>query len=454
MGRKYRKKRIFLRNPYKESIIAIIILYFLTFFKWFFEKTFNFYNFFSLEVLVTAERVDKGSEKGYNKEEKARRRTMRRIYLDHAATTPLDKAVLEKMTPYLTEIFGNADSPHETGRRAMRAVDNARDSLAEELNAKPSEIFFTSGGTESDNWALRGGMYAMKEKGRTHFLISSIEHHAVLHAAKKLEEEGFTYDVLPVNGDGVVEISALRAALTEKTGMVAVMLVNNETGALQPVRELAELARENGSLFFCDGVQAAPYLSLDVAALGVDMLSFSAHKFYGPKGCGALYVKKGIKIKELIVGGEQERGLRGGTTNVPAVVGLSEAYKRNQGTMYEVNEKIKRLRTRFLEEIFSLRGVSVNGEGIPAILNLRIAGVKNVDLVYGMDLKGISIAAGAACASGSIEPSHVLLAMGLSREEAGECLRISFGKENTEEEIVVAATALKEAVNRLRGENF
>ncbi len=377
---------------------------------------------------------------------------MTKIYLDHAATTPLSDNVLKKMTPYFTEVFGNADSPHAAGRKAIGAVDTARDSVAALLGAKPSEIYFTSGGTEADNWAVIGGAYAQKRQGKTHVIVSAIEHHAVLYAAEKLRGEGFEVTYLPVNEGGMVELNALKAAITEDTGLVAVMYANNETGVVQPIKELADIAHAHGALFFTDAVQAAPYISLDVKALQVDMLSFSAHKFYGPKGCGVLYIKSGVKIERFVGGGEQERGLRGGTTNVPAVVGLAAALEENTATMYEMNEHISHLRTVFLEEVSAVEGVSVNGKGeqVPSVLNLRVEGVQNVDLLYNLDLKGIYIAVGSACASGSIAPSHVLLAMGLSEKEAKESVRISFGKNNTVEECMQAARIFKETVEKLR----
>ncbi|MBO5362963.1 MAG: cysteine desulfurase, partial [Clostridia bacterium] len=347
---------------------------------------------------------------------------MQRIYLDHAATTPLSKTVLEKMLPYFTENFGNADSPHAIGRRAVNAVDGARDSVAAMLGAKSNEIYFTSGGTEADNWAIIGGAYAQKQKGKDHVIVSSIEHHAVLYAAEKLKKEGFQVTYLPVNEGGMVAPLALKEALTPKTGLVAVMAVNNETGVLQPIQALAQIAKENGALFFTDAVQAAPYLPLDVKALGVDMLSLSSHKFFGPKGCGVLYIKSGVKVERFVGGGEQERGLRGGTTNVPAVVGLAAAYEENAGGMSASNEKISRLSKLFLDGISVLDGVEINGEGekLPGVLNLRVKGVSNVDLLYKLDLQGVCVAVGSACASGSIDPSHVLLAMGLTEKAARE----------------------------------
>lgn len=372
--------------------------------------------------------------------------------MDHAATTPLDKKILDKMLPYLTDEYGNADSPHAFGRKAMHAVDEARDTIAELVNAKPSEIYFTSGGTESDNWALISGAKAARQTGKNHVIISSIEHHAVLAAAESLKQEGFSVTRLPVNAEGRIEPSVLESVITENTGLVAVMAANNETGVVQPVKALAELARAKGALFFTDGVQAAPHQKIDVKEWGVDMLSFSSHKLYGPKGCGVLYIRNGVKAQGHIVGGEQERGLRGGTTNVPAVVGFAAAYKQCALEREETQEKLARLNALFLEEIRKAGGVTVNGgkERLPAILNLRIEGVGNAEFVYAMDLQGVCVAAGSACASASIKPSHVLLAMGLSEQEAKESVRISFGKHNTEAEVLQAAKIAVEIIERLR----
>ena len=379
---------------------------------------------------------------------------MERIYLDHAATTPLDKEVLEKMLPYFTDCFGNANSHHATGRKAMAAVDNARDTLAELLNAKPSEIYFTSGGTEADNWAMLGGAYAQREKGKTHILVSSIEHHAVLGAAERLAKEGFCVEYLPVNSFGAVEPNDLKKALREDTGLVAVMLANNETGAIQDVKTLAEIAHANGSIFFTDAVQAAPYMRLDVKDLGVDMLSISGHKFYGPKGVGALYIKSGVKVYPHALGGEQERGLRGGTINVPSVVGLAAAYAKKEATMDKTNAKLEGLREAFLGKILPLEGVEkkINGIGgklLPSIINMRFENLSNVDILYKLDLKGVSASAGSACASSSIQPSHVLLAMGLEERAANSSVRFSIGKENDEEQIYKAVEILTEILIEL-----
>ena len=375
---------------------------------------------------------------------------MERIYLDHAATTPLDNEILNTMLPYLTDCFGNADSPHAHGRKAMGAVDNARDTIAELLGAKPNEVYFTSGGTESDNWALIGGAQAMKEQGRDHIIVSAIEHHAVLAAAEKLQKEGFSVSYLPVNGQGRVEVNVLEEMITARTGIVAVMTVNNETGSIQPIADLVKITHNAGALFFTDSVQAAPHMRLNVKELGVDMLSISSHKIYGPKGCGILYVKSGVKIKPVIVGGEQERGLRGGTTNVASVVGMSTAYKKTVATLSETNEKIALGRAAFVDCLTGLDGLHIYGDGVPAVLALRIEGVTGVDLVYKLDLCGVSISAGAACASASVKPSHVMMAMGLSEEEARECVRISFGKGNTLDEVEKVATLVKEVAEDLR----
>ena len=393
--------------------------------------------------------IDKRGEREYNVSME------QRIYFDHAATTPLDREVFEKMSPYFTEFFGNADSPHAIGRKAVAAVDDARALLAGLLNAKPNELYFTSGGTESDNWAILGGAYAQKKVGKTRIVISSIEHHAALSAAQRLEKEGFEIVQLPVNGGGRVEMNALNNAINNETALVCLMAANNETGVLQPVKEGAQIAHEKGALFFTDAVQAAPYTPIDVKEWGVDMLSLSAHKFYGPKGCGALYIRNGVKIEKLVGGGEQERGLRGGTLNVPNIVGMAAAYEKTAKEFTQTQTKIQRLRELFLKEISILDGVEINGDknALPAILNVRFEGVDNVSFLYNMDMQGVCLAAGSACASASIKPSHVLTAMGLSEKKAKESVRFSFGKHNTKEEILLGAKRTVETVLKLRAQN-
>ena len=378
---------------------------------------------------------------------------MKRIYLDNAATTPTDSDVFEKIKPYYTEWFGNPDSPHGVGRKAMQAVDDARDRLAALIGANPNETYFTSGGTESDNWAILGGARAKRKEGKTRVVISAIEHHAALYAANTLQAEGFEVAFLPVNAGGRVEMNELERAITPQTGLVALMWANNETGVLQPIEQACTFAHEQGALFFTDAVQAAPYLPIDVKALGVDMLSLSGHKFHGLKGSGALYIKNSVKIEKLVGGGEQERGLRGGTVNVAGVVALSAAYEKTRKEQAQTNAKLQKLSELFRKEISSLKGVTRNGEtenALPSILNLRFEGVENTAFLYKMDLRGVCLAAGSACASASVKPSHVLTAMGLTERAAKESVRLSFGKTNTEEEIIEAARLTVQTVNELR----
>lgn len=379
---------------------------------------------------------------------------MRRIYFDHAATTPLDEEVLGKMLPYFSAEFGNADSQHSFGRAAMRAVDEARDLVASLIRSRPEEVYFTSGGTESDNWAVLSAVRVQAEKGRPRLILSAIEHHAVLSAAERLEREGFPVTRLPVNAEGRVEPESLSEALAPDVGLVALMAANNETGAVQPFRECARLAHENGSLFFCDAVQAAPCMPVDVGDWGADMISFSAHKFYGPKGAGALYVRRGVSLPPLISGGEQERGLRGGTRNVPAIAGLAAAYEKAVRGAKENNARVCAVRDAFLKALFARCPQAVRnggGELLPSIVNIRFPGADNAAFLSAMDLCGVAVSAGAACAAASVKPSHVLLAMGLTEEEASSCVRFSFGRDNTEEEGRLGARLAAEVYEKIRG---
>jgi cysteine desulfurase len=378
---------------------------------------------------------------------------MERIYLDNAATTPLDRDVLEKMLPYLTEIYGNADSPHANGRKAMSAVDDARDTVAKLLGVSNKEIYFTSGGTESDNWAMLGVARALKAQGKNKIILSAIEHHACLSSAERLQKEGFEVVYLPVNEGGRVEINALKEVVDTNTALVCVMACNNETGVLQPIDECADIAHSVGAYFFTDAVQLAPHRKISVKEIKADLLSISSHKFYGPKGVGVLYIKNGVKIQPIVGGGEQERGLRGGTLNVAGIVGLAEAYKRAVESAEDTEKRLQKLNELFLKELQTLDGVTVNGDrenALPSILNLRFAGVENTSLLYNLDLQGVSLSAGSACASASVKPSHVLLAMSLTEKEVRESVRISFGKHTTEEEVERTAKLIKETVERLR----
>ena len=375
------------------------------------------------------------------------------IYLDNAATTPPDGEIVQKMMPYFGECYGNADSPHGVGRKAMVAVDNARDTVAECLHAKPNEIYFTSGGTEADNWAILGGARAKKAEGKTHVLISSIEHHAALYAAETLKKEGFEVEEIPVNDGGRVALNTVKGLLRPTTALVCVMRVNNETGVVQPIQEITLLAHSVGALMFTDCVQAAPHERIDVKKWGVDLLSLSSHKLHGPKGCGALYIKSGVKVEKLVGGGEQERGMRGGTLNVPAIVGFAAALKKTVAKMDETAAKMEGLQALFLQELAGLGGITINGAGeekIPAVLSLQVSGVQNDTLLYRLDLQKVCIAAGSACASASVKPSHVLMAMGLTEEQARQTVRVSFGSQNTEDEVRAAAQIFAETVKNLR----
>lgn len=377
----------------------------------------------------------------------------RRIYFDHAATTPVKKEVLEKMLPYFSEVFGNANSQHAFGRDAVKAVDEARDTIARLINAKPSEIYFTSGGTEADNWAIRGTAHAMRNKGK-HLIISSIEHPAMLTTAKQLEKDGFEVTYLKVDKDGVIDLDHLKESIRPDTVFIGVMAANNEVGTIQPIKEVAEIAREHKITMFTDAVQAAGVLKLDVKELGVDMMSFSAHKFYGPKGVGVLYIKSGVRLDSIVTGGHQERMKRGGTTNVPAIVGMAEAFRLANEHMEENARYVTALRERFINGIFArVPHVRLNGHRtrrLPANADFSFEYIEGEGILFHLDLAGISVSSGSACSSGSLEPSHVLLALGVPVELAHGSIRFTFGPDNTEEEIDYAIDVVEKTVKNLR----
>lgn len=378
---------------------------------------------------------------------------MEKIYFDHAATTPVDERVLQKMLPYFSEKFGNPNSQHFFGREAVSAVDEARDEIAKILNAKANEIYFTSGGTESDNWALRGTAYAMRERGK-HLIVSAVEHPAMITTAKELMREGFDVTFAEVDEYGVVDTDKLINEVREDTVFIGIMAANNEVGSIQPIKKIAAFAKEKGIVFFTDAVQAAGAMKLDVKELGVDMLSFSGHKFYGPKGIGVLYVRSGLKLGKIITGGHQERGMRGGTTNTPAIVGMAEALRIADREREENNRKISALRDRFIARVLKeIPYVQLNGhpkDRLPANANFSFEYVEGEALLYNLDLAGIAVSSGSACTSGSLEPSHVLLAMGLDKETAKSSIRFSFGRENSAEEVDFAVDKLKEIIVKLR----
>ena len=375
------------------------------------------------------------------------------IYFDHAATTPVDPRVFEKMKPYFTENFGNPNSQHAYGRRTVTAVDDARDTVARLIGTKPNEIYFPSGGTESESGASRDAAHAYANKGK-HLIVSAVEHPAVLSAAKELQKEGFEVTFAAVDEYGTVDLAKLKEAVRPDTTLIGVMTANNEIGTLQPVREISALARERGILFFTDAVQAAGAMPLNVREPGADMLSFSGHKFYGPKGVGVLYVRSGLRIGKLIAGGHQERSMRGGTTNVPGVVGLAEAFRLANEEMEQNNAHVAALRDRFIARVLrEIPYVKLNGHPknrLPNNANFSFRYIEGESLLFSLDLAGIAVSSGSACSSGSLEPSHVLLATGLPEGLAHGSIRFSFGKENTAEEVDFAVDKLKEIVVRLR----
>ncbi len=379
---------------------------------------------------------------------------MNRIYMDNAATTRVSKPVLEAMLPYLTEAYGNPSSIHAFGREARMALDHAREQVAAALGAEPQEIYFTGCGTESDNWAIRGAAYAKKPKGK-HLVTSAIEHHAVLHAMAQLEVEGFEITYLPVDGDGLVNPEDLEKAMRPDTTLVSVMMANNEIGTIQPIEALAKIAKAHGALFHTDAVQAIGSVPIDVKALGVDMLSLSGHKFHAPKGVGALYLKKGVRINPLMQGGAQERKQRPGTENIASIVGMGVAIERATTTIEARNAYLTPMRDRLIEGILtSIPEVRLNGHAtkrLPNNANVSVRYIEGEALLLSLDIAGIAASSGSACTSGSLDPSHVLLAIGLPHEIAHGSLRFSLSEENTPQEIEYVIAELKKIVERLRG---
>lgn len=376
-----------------------------------------------------------------------------KVYLDHAATTHTRPEVLEEMLPYFTQKFGNASSVHSFGREARRTLDKARGRTAKAIKAEPSEIHFTSGGSESDNLAVKGVALANKKKGN-HIITSSIEHPAVLDTCKYLEKEGFKVTYLPVDKYGLVSPSDLKQAITDKTILISVIFANNEIGTIQPIKEIGQIAKEHKIYFHTDAVQAVGNVPIDVNELNIDLLSLSAHKFYGPKGVGALYIRRGVKVTPCIHGGTQERNKRAGTENLPAIVGLGKAIELAVENIEEKNKRLMAMRDRLIHEIMSrVEHTKLNGhpdKRLPGNVNLSFEFIEGEALLLSLDLKGVAGSSGSACTSGSLDPSHVLLAIGLSHEIAHGSLRLTLGDENTEEEIDYVLEVLPEIVNKLR----
>ena len=380
---------------------------------------------------------------------------MKEIYLDHAATTRVDDRVVKKMLPYFTEVYGNPNSQHGYGRDAQQAVDEARDTIARLIGAKPAEVYFTSGGTESDNWALRGTCKALAHKGK-HVIISKIEHAAMLTTAHELEKEGFEFSYIGVDKEGFIDLDELRRSIRPDTILIACMMENNEVGTIEPIKEIVKIAKEHKIEVFTDAVQAMGALDIDVEDLGVDMMSFSSHKFNGPKGMGALYIKTGVPLARLISGGHQERMRRGGTTNVPGVVGFAEALRLTKETIVEDRKYVASLRDRFISRVQNeipycqLNGPKDGSKRLPNNADFSFDYIEGESILFSLDLAGIAVSSGSACSSGSLEPSHVLLACGVPEEVAHGSIRFTFGKENTVEEVDYTVDKLKEIVARLR----
>ena len=378
---------------------------------------------------------------------------MNRIYLDHAATTPVAPEVLEAMMPFFTENWGNASAVYATGREARRAVENARRQVADAIGAQPQEIYFTSGGSESDNQAVHGTAYALKEKGK-HIITTAIEHHAVLNPCLQLEKEGFEVTYLRPGQDGRISPEDVSRAIRKDTILISVMTANNEIGTLQPVGEIGRISRENGIVFHTDAVQAAGAVPVDVNETGCDLLSLSAHKFYGPKGAGILYIRQGTRLAPLISGGEQERGMRAGTENVPGIVGLGEAIALAVKNLEQNADMTRRMRDRLIEGILSdVPGTELNGtmeDRLPNNCSFRFDGIDGEALLLRLDLAGIAASAGSACTAGSREVSHVLKAIGLTEREAKSSLRLTTGIHTTEDEVDETVLAIGEIVKDLR----
>ncbi len=378
---------------------------------------------------------------------------MRSIYLDHAATTPTDMSVIEKMMPYMSEKFGNPLSFHSRGQEAQKAIEKARRDIALIIGADPGEIIFTSGGTESNNFAIKGIAYQNKNRG-DHIITSSIEHHAVLRTCRFLEGQGFRVTYLPVDRHGIVDPDLLKKAITDKTILISVMHANNEIGTIEPVEEIGKIATERGICFHTDAVQTFGHIPGNVDKLGVDILSASAHKFYGPKGAGFIYIRKGTEVTSFMHGGEQERGRRASTHNVPGIIGTGKAAVIARDLMGEETAKLTRLRDRLIEGISnSIENSELNGH--PSLrlsnnVNISVQSAGGESMLLNLDLEGISCSTGSACSSSALEPSHVLLALGQSRKKAAESVRFSLGRSTEERDIDTVLDVLPGIVRRIR----
>lgn len=375
------------------------------------------------------------------------------VYADNAATTAISKPVLEAMMPYLTTEYGNASSLYELGGRAKTAVNTARQQIADAIGADFGEVYFSGGGSESDNWALRGVAELMAKKGKKHIISSAFEHHAILHTLKHLEKFGFEVTLLPVHENGLVRPEELEAAIKDDTALVTIMYANNEIGTVQPITELAAIAHRHGVLFHTDAVQAVGNVPINVHEQQIDLLSMSSHKFHGPKGVGALYIKKGLILPNLIDGGAQERGRRAGTENTAGIVGMGKALEIAVATMQERNARMREIRDYIMTEALKIERSRVNGDRkhrLPGNVSLCFEGIEGESLLLMLDLKGVCGSSGSACTSGSLDPSHVLLSIGLPHEIAHGSLRLTFSEENTLDDAKYIMEVLPPIVQRLR----
>ncbi|ENK0837324.1 cysteine desulfurase NifS [Clostridium botulinum] len=379
----------------------------------------------------------------------------KQVYMDYSATTYTKPEVLEEMLPFFTENFGNPSSLYSFSDKTKKAVNLARERVAKVLNAEKNEIFFTSGGSEADNWALKGIAYANKNKGN-HIITTKIEHHAILHTAQFLEKEGFRVTYLPVDEEGFVSVEDVKTAITDETILVSIMFANNEIGTIEPIKEIGKLCKERNIYFHTDAVQAIGHVDIDVKDMNIDLLSMSAHKFYGPKGVGALYIRNGVKIQNLIHGGGQERGKRASTENIAGIVGLGKAIELAIENMPEENKKLANLRGKLIKEVEKrIPEVKLNGprdmsKRLPNNVNISFIGIEGETLLLDLDMKGIFGSTGSACASASLDPSHVLLSIGLPHEIAHGSLRLSLGAKNTEEDIDYVLEVLPKIIKQRR----
>lgn len=375
------------------------------------------------------------------------------IYADNAATTRLSDTAFDAMKPFMLAEYGNASTLYKLGRSAHKAVENARGVFAKGINAYPAEIYFTSGGTESDNWAIKGTAHRLAASGKKHIVTDNIEHHAVLHSAKALEREGFEVTYVSADKNGIVRAENITAAIRPDTALVSVMFANNELGTIQPVEEIGSICRSKGVLFHCDAVQAAGILPIDVKQMNIDLLSMSAHKFHGPKGVGIMYARRGCAPETYIDGGEQERGHRAGTENVAGIVGAAAAFAEAMSERDEKAERLCAMRDEIQSGLMKIPGAQVNGGAaprLPGTLNMSFDGIDGQSLIFELDLKGLAASSGSACASGSVNPSHVLLALGLPYKLAHGSLRLSLGRYNTPDEAEKIIRIVSDTVAGLR----